>query len=430
MSASVMTTHVSARGLIALMLLAGSAIARDPLPSHTPPPPTPAPSLPSSAIQSGPRFTPGDVVMWAMRSTDGQNNPTPGNFNLSISLRGLLLRDAEIHSATRHQDGTLLLLLMVPTQPAPAPTSTPSSPSSPAPRTREPVPGRMAIIRSIDDGRTWSEPSPLNIESLPAGALPISATLTTLSDGAIRLYFVAQPLADASKVDGAIDGLQSAISRDVGRSFSYEVGQRLPRASLGSPALAPSVARMGSSFVAVGSGIVARSTDGLAFDQLPRDPTHPALAGALLAFNGQLVAYAPQSSDSTRIPGRPALGTRPAPGENVAIARMTSRDGRTWSSMPAMPIPGRRPAAILLPDGTELLITTVARWEDPPKSTPPNPAKPTTPPTDPRLPPSLPDSPGVPPHVPPKPIPNIPPRGPGDWSPPPAPIDEPLDKPR
>lgn len=92
--------------------------------------------------------------------------------------------------------------------------------------------GKVAIMTSTDQGKTWSEPTVINIAGLPAGfQKPFDPTLLLLPDGRIRLYFTSgkegqKPKPGSNPVDQMLTQIYSAVSED-GINFKFEEGQRL-----------------------------------------------------------------------------------------------------------------------------------------------------------------------------------------------------------
>jgi len=137
---------------------------------------------------------------------------------------------------------------------------------------------RIAVKISTDDGKTWSEPQPINLEGLPETYIrPCDPTLVLLDDGRIRMYFTSdQRSGRRDTKPGA--GTYSAISAD-GVHYQFEPGARFVVA--GGTVLDCAVARLENRWHyyapvqgQAGRAYHAVSEDGLNFTRQP-DVTVP-----------------------------------------------------------------------------------------------------------------------------------------------------------
>lgn len=209
---------------------------------------------------------------------------------------------------------------------------------------------RIAVSRSKDGGRTWSEPRTAEIGGLSDDERPpFDPTLVVLEDGRVRLYMTR----NARKGSGpSTPRIGSAISSD-GERFKVEDGVRL--AVEGEPVIDCAVARIGPAWhlfapIQKGGGRAyhAVSDDGLKFTRvadLSRAPSERWL-GAVVAVDGALHFYG--SSD-----------------RGIWCAR--SADGVAWTEPPqgihaaAPKVQGADPGVAFLPDGDAIVTATVMK---------------------------------------------------------------------
>lgn len=149
----------------------------------------------------------------------------------------------------------------------------------------------IALLRSTDDGKSWSEPHSISIDGLPERGGVVDPSIVQLEDGKLRLYFYLMKPRQAPPGDGAMHRFYSAISDD-GVRFRLEQGVRFESPDITDP----EVVRVGDEwlmFISHGQEVLlARSTDGLRFQ---RDPKFRlgggGVPGALPLENGKVRVY-------------------------------------------------------------------------------------------------------------------------------------------
>jgi len=136
---------------------------------------------------------------------------------------------------------------------------------------------RVAVSRSLDDGRTWSDPQPVRIEEMPrAFRRPFDPTLLELPGGRYRLYFTSHRVKedrDRGPPEGEEPAIYSASGEDAVH-YRFEPGPRF-RVE-GEKVIDCAAARLGEDvhlFAPVegkrGTAYHAVSRDGLEFRRLP-----------------------------------------------------------------------------------------------------------------------------------------------------------------
>jgi hypothetical protein len=196
---------------------------------------------------------------------------------------------------------------------------------------------RIAVMTSQDDGKSWSQPSPIQVLGLPEGHVrPFDPTLVPLEDGRVRLYFSGHARA------GRDPTTYSAVSAD-GMRYRFEPGVRF--AVEGERVIDCAVGRLGKTwhyYAPVqgqpGRGYHAVSDDGLRFTRQP-DVSVPGSRHWL----GCVVA----AGDGLRFYGT---------GDGGWSA--TSRDGSTWQLDPQTRGIGADPGVARAGNGRYLMIAT------------------------------------------------------------------------
>jgi hypothetical protein len=244
---------------------------------------------------------------------------------------------------------------------------------------------RVAVRFSSDEGRNWTPPQPISVESLEPGlARPFDPTLVVLPDGRIRLYFTSSRSPDFGR---SMPAIYSAISTD-GIQYNFEPGVRFAiagrvvidcAATLHEGAFHLIVPDNGGAEDLMirpqrgqeprgGNGYHAVSRDGLNFERVAdvRLPsTRDRWLGNLASDDGLLIFF----------------GTGPGPWP------VSSRDGVTWEAAAnTVSVPGADPGVARLRNGSWLLAVTgpprpgtpgaQQRWrpQDQPPQNPLNPA--------------------------------------------------------
>lgn len=208
------------------------------------------------------------------------------------------------------------------------------------PANRQAAFDRIAVRISADKGKTWGEPTPVEISGFPANAdRPCDPTLALLEDGRIRMYFT-------SHERGVRNGATySAISAD-GVHYTFEPGMRF--GNEGFDVLDCAVAPLGKKWHYYspiqekrGYGYHAVSDDGLKFTRQ---------ADVRIAGGGAWLGAVLPTKDGLRF-----FGT----GDGVWSA--VSRDGSTWELEPGRRALGADPGVADAGDGRMLLVATVGK---------------------------------------------------------------------
>lgn len=201
---------------------------------------------------------------------------------------------------------------------------------------------RVAVRISGDEGKTWSDPQPIEVKGLPAGyQRPFDPAITLLDDGRIRVYFTSSA---GDPGPGRQTQIYSGVSSD-GVGYTFEPGARF--AVEGERAFDCSIARMGKAwhYFSPVAGPEARalhavSDDGLNFTRLP-DITLPEQGASWI---GNPVA----TEEGLRFYGSGPQGVWSA----------FSQDGSNWQMEVGTRAQGGDPAVVQRRDGSFLMIVT------------------------------------------------------------------------
>lgn len=196
---------------------------------------------------------------------------------------------------------------------------------------------QVAVAFSSDDGSTWSTPSRIVVDGLPAGLMrPFDPTIVQLEDGRYRLYFTSNATGGRGK-----PAIYSAISAD-GLDYTFEEGARFAPTS-GTVDAAVVWFRGAwhmfshTSEANTGKGYHAVSTDGLAFTELSRVD---------VGSGRQWIGNAVATGDVLRYYGSGRDG----------IWSATSADGSNWTLDSGTRAAGGDPSALLLSGGKVMLV--------------------------------------------------------------------------
>jgi len=76
---------------------------------------------------------------------------------------------------------------------------------------------------SYDAGRTWSEPTPIDVQGLPPSyQRPVDPALTVLSDGQLRMYFSSSEGTPAEGLTTIINSYSAVIENGIMCAFEPE----------------------------------------------------------------------------------------------------------------------------------------------------------------------------------------------------------------
>lgn len=228
---------------------------------------------------------------------------------------------------------------------------------------------KIAVSRSKDDGKTWSQPITAQITGTDASECPpFDPTLVVLDDDRIRLYITRNASHDFSKSTPSIG---SAISAD-GQNFTIEPGTRF--AVAGEAVIDCAAAKLGSTWHLIspkqspqrkrqgpgpgngqgngpdsdhsatnGKAYHATSTDGINFTRIGDldIAVQGSWLGALVAIDGQLRFYG---------------------GSQRGIWCARSSDGEKWIiDKQFIALPGADPGVAILPNGEMVFVATVMK---------------------------------------------------------------------
>jgi|GEM_PF-5140328 hypothetical protein len=151
---------------------------------------------------------------------------------------------------------------------------------------------QLSYVYSNDDGATWTDQAPLEIEGIDKEMIPVDPSVIELPDGRYRLYFFNMKVKPPGVETQDVSVFYSAISDD-GVTFEMESGHRLMSDA---PITDPNVIWTNENewlmYFASEEGIgLATSTDGLNFEM----QTHlgvDGIPGAMVLDDGSIRLYA------------------------------------------------------------------------------------------------------------------------------------------
>jgi len=230
---------------------------------------------------------------------------------------------------------------------------------------------KVAVRFSEDEGRTWTGPRVIEMIGLPDGMrFPFDPTLVPLADGRVRLYFTSLR---GYTFDQDVPAIFSAVSSG-GFRYTFEPGVRFGIAGrplidcavvvhrdvfhLYAPDNGPKAAPAGCGWnpppvlpPPLGSGYHATSKDGLQFTR-----AEDVRIGGSRRWLGNAQADGVSITFfGTAAPGPGGLGAGPPRG---GIWLATSRDGRSWTLLDDLHVPGADPGAVAGKDGGWIIVST------------------------------------------------------------------------
>lgn len=225
---------------------------------------------------------------------------------------------------------------------------------------------RVAVRFSEDEGRTWSDATPIVVEGMETGlARPFDPTLVPLPDGRVRLYFTSNRNPDFRR---SVPAIYSAISTN-GIHYRFEPGVRFEvegRVVIDCAAVLHNgmfhlfVPDNGTAkdFMAGperhepppgGSGYHATSSDGLKFTRADDVtlPDHHRWLGSAVSDGKRMTFFGTASHG------------RPKPGQaRGGVWTSTSTNGSHWESPKVLEVPGADPGAVAHRDGGWIVVAT------------------------------------------------------------------------
>ena len=200
---------------------------------------------------------------------------------------------------------------------------------------------QIAVIKSEDDGKNWTEPEPISIEQFPKNLYrAFDPTLTALPEGGFRLYFTSERVTQQKPRGNR--AIFSARSKD-GINFTFEPGQRFGFEE--NETYDPAVVNFQGVWHLYcpvsgqeGAGYHAVSNDGLNFTQLENvHVSEPNIwIGNAMVYKGEVWFY----------------------GSGRHVWRAHSSDGANWTVDLGLRLDGGDPAVIVKQDGNLLGVTT------------------------------------------------------------------------
>jgi hypothetical protein len=225
---------------------------------------------------------------------------------------------------------------------------------------------RVAVRFSNDEGRTWTDATPIIVEGMESGlARAFDPTLVPLPDGRVRIYFTSNRSPDFRRSTPAI---YSAVSSN-GIHYTFEPGVRFSvedRIVIDCAAVlhngvfhlfAPDNGTAKEFMVGPqrhepppgGRGYHATSQDGLKFtrvDDVEIPDQHRWLGNAL--SDGKRITFFGTAGHGPRKPGQPRGG----------VWTSQSSDGSEWQSPTLVDVPGADPGAVAHRDGGWIVVVT------------------------------------------------------------------------
>lgn len=94
---------------------------------------------------------------------------------------------------------------------------------------------QIGLMRSADEGKTWSDRQHISISNAPTGVFGVDPSIVELSDGRLRLYYFGATLTQGDPASASGEHtIYSATSSD-GLSFTQEDGTRFSHAQMTDP---------------------------------------------------------------------------------------------------------------------------------------------------------------------------------------------------
>jgi len=225
---------------------------------------------------------------------------------------------------------------------------------------------RVAVRFSRDEGRTWTDATPVLVEGMEPGlARPFDPTLVVLSDGRVRLYFTSNRNPDFRRSPPAI---YSAISTN-GIHYTFEPGVRFEiegrvvidcAVVLHDDVFHLFVPDNGTTREFMGGqqrhepppgggGYHATSSDGLKFTRADdvKIPDNRRWLGNAVS-DGKQITFFGTEAHGPRKPGQARGG--------VWIS--TSTNGSNWQSPAILEVPGADPGGVARPEGGWTVVVT------------------------------------------------------------------------